>query len=285
MQDSQITLAQPISSASLADHRQPRAQGAVTLGVKRRGEASVLDRLHQQGSLKLLFPRAPGSALTGVLLNTAGGVTGGDRFECGARVASGCNLVLTTQAAERAYRAQPGEIARIGNRITLEDGARGDWLPQETILFDGSALSRRLTLELSADSRGLLVEPVIFGRAAMGERLHDIRFDDRIDVIRDRELVFADRTRLHGDAVARLRGPATGAGCGAMASVLLAAADADRFLPAARALMPTTGGVSLVREGLLFARILAADGFALRRSLIPLIHCLGPEALPRTWMI
>jgi urease accessory protein len=119
----------------------------------------------------------------------------------------------------------------------------------------------------------------------MGERLHDIRFDDRIDVIRDGELVFADRTRLHGDAVARLHGPATGAGCGAMASVLLAAADAERFLPAARALMPTTGGVSLIRDGLLFVRILAADGFALRRSLIPLIQCLGPESLPRTWMI
>jgi urease accessory protein len=283
-QGSKITLSYPTPAVDAAP-RQPRAHGTASLAVKRRGEASVLDRLHQKGSLKLLFPRGSGAALTGVLLNTAGGCTGGDRFDCTARVASGCHLVLTTQAAERAYRAQPGEIARINNRITLDSKASAGWLPQETILFDGSALNRRLTVDMATDARALVVEPLILGRAAMAERLHDIAFCDRIDVIRDGAPIYSDRTCLQGDAVAQMAGPATGAGCGAWASVILAARDAERFLAPARALMPPTGGVSLIREGLLVARILAADGFGLRQSLIPLIRCLRPGDLPRTWMI
>lgn len=242
--------------------------------------------LRQQGSLKLVFPRAHGQGgKTGIVLNTAGGVTGGDRFDLSAHVETGAHLVLSTQAAERAYRAQPDETGRIRNHITIEAGARCDWLPQETILYDGSALTRRLTVEMASTSRALLVEPVIFGRAAMGERLRDLRFSDRIDVIRDGTLLFTDRTSLIGDAEATLQGTATGNGCGAMANVLLAAPDADRFLASARPLIPATGGVSLIRDGLLFARLLAADGFELRQTLIPLLCHLSHSALPRTWIL
>ncbi|MEO9781545.1 MAG: urease accessory protein UreD [Sedimentitalea sp.] len=242
--------------------------------------------LHQKGSLKLLFPRGYGRTdKTGVILNTAGGVTGGDRFDLDAHVESGAQLVLTTQAAERAYRAQPGEIGHIKNHIKIEAGGRCDWLPQETILYDGAALIRRLTVEIAADAHALLVEPVIFGRAAMGERVRNLRFCDRIDVIRDGETLFSDRTTLNGDAEAILKGTATGGGCGAMASIVLATPDADRYLTSARDLLPETGGISLIRDGLLYARLLASDGFTLRRSLIPLLRHLGVSDLPRTWIL
>lgn len=222
---------------------------------------------------------------TAVLLNTAGGVTGGDRFDVAARVETGAHLVLTTQAAERAYRAQPGETGRIDTRLTIEANARCDWLPQETILYDGAALRRRLTVDIAGTARALMVEPVIFGRAAMGEHLHDLRFADRIDVVRDGATLFSDRTALNGDAWALMRRRATGGGCGAMASVVLVAADAERHLAGARDLMPGTGGVSLVRDGLLYARLLAQDGFDLRRALIPLLRHLGVTHLPRTWIL
>lgn len=265
---------------------QPRAIGAAKVRIGVRGDASVLRGLHQKGSLKLLFPRGHGRTdKTGVILNTAGGVTGGDRFDLGAHVEPGAQLVLTTQAAERAYRAQPGETGRISNHITIEADGRCDWLPQETILYDGAALTRRLTVEMAPDARALLVEPVIFGRAAMGERVRTLRFSDRIDVIRDGTTLFSDRTTLDGDAERFLQGHATGGGCGAMASVILATQDADRYLFSARDLLPETGGISLIRDGLLYARLLASDGFVLRQTLIPLLRHLGVSDLPRTWIL
>ncbi len=235
--------------------------------------------------MKLLFPRAADASLSGVIVNTAGGVTGGDSFDLSASVASGCRMSLTTQAAERAYRAQPGEIARINNRLSVGPQARMDWLPQEMLIYDQSALSRSLSIEMVADARLLIVEPVIFGRAEMGEVLNHIAFHDRVDVWRDGRLVFADRTRLTGNVSAQLREPAMGAGCGAMATILLAAPDADRLLDPVRELMPPTGGTSLIRDGVLFARLLAPDGYRLRQTLVPLIELLSAAPVPKTWMI
>jgi urease accessory protein len=255
------------------------------VSCKMRAGRAVLDQLFQQGSLKVLMPRGGGAAMTGVLLNTAGGITGGDRFEISARAATGCHLVLTTQAAERAYRAQPCEIGRVESRLVARCAARLDWLPQETLIYDGAAMRRSLRIDMASDARVLAVEPVIFGRAGMGEVVHDLNFSDRIDLFRDGDLVFADRTRVVGDCATQLALAATGNGAGAMASVLLACPDADRFLDPARAVLPVAGGASLVQPGVLFARVLARDGFELRRSLLPLIELLSAAPLPRTWMI
>ena len=264
---------------------QPRAEGVARVSTKLRDGRTVLDKLHQQGSLKVLFPRHHGAAMKAVALNTGGGITGGDQFQLTVEAATGCHLVVTTQAAERAYRAQPGEVGQVQNTLTVAAGARLDWLPQETILFEGSALNRRLKIDLAADASVLMVEPLVFGRAEMGEALHDLWFQDRVDIAREGVAVFADRTRLMEDAVAQLAGRATGGGCGAMASVVYAAQDADSFLDRARILMPETGGVGLIRGGVLFARILAADSFVLRQSLLPLIDLLSISSLPRTSMI
>lgn len=235
--------------------------------------------------MKLLFPRAGGSAMTGVLLNTAGGITGGDRFDVSATVRQECHLILTSQAAERAYRAQPGETGHLSTQLTVEGAARLDWLPQETLLYDQSALKRSLTIDMAGNSRVLICEPVVFGRTAMGEHVRHGLFHDRIDLRRDGTLIFADRTRLEGSMAEILSGPATAGGCAAMASVLLAATDAERFLDPARALLPDTAGAGLIRPGLLFARLLARDAYELRQTLQPLVRLLSGNQLPRTWMI
>lgn len=245
----------------------------------------MLDRLRQQGSSKILFPGMPSAALTGIMLNTAGGITGGDEFEMSARASADCHMILTTQAAERAYRAQPGQRAQVTNRLWVDAGARMDWLPQETLIYDRSALRRSLDVDVAGDATLLAVEPVVFGRREMGEVLNDVTFHDRIDVRRDNQPVFADRTRLDGNAAQILGNAALGSACGAMASVLLVCTHAERFLAPARSLMPPTGGVSLIRDGVLFARILAQDGYALRQSLVPLIELLGAGPVPRTWIL
>jgi urease accessory protein len=262
-----------------------RAKGALRVSSKRRAGGSVLDGLYQSGCLKLLFPRAEADALTGVFLNTAGGLTGGDVLSLSARAGAGSRLTLTSQAAERCYRATGDSIALMSTDLTIEADARLDWLPQETILFDQSALRRKLSVTMARDARFCMVEPLVLGRLAMGEVMRSGLFHDQVRVTRGEDLVFADALRLSGDVQAMLRGPATADGAGAMASVLYVGPDAEAHLAPLRALMGEAGGTSLIRPGVLFARLLAPDSFLLRRSLIPVIKHLHGRALPKTWMM
>lgn len=265
---------------------QPRAVGEATLKVKHRDSETHVASLVQRGSLKLLFPRGDRSAMTAVLLNTAGGVTGGDRFETNVRACENCRLIMTTQAAERAYRAQPGETGSIRTELSVNHGARLDWLPQETILFQGASLRRSLHLRVAEGASGLIVEPVIFGRKAMGEVVTELSFHDRIDIEQGGKLLFSDRTRIDGNAARTLSGRATGQHASAMATLVFVGPDAELRLARAREMLPPLTGVSMPRGGLICARLIAQDGFTLRQKLIPLISVFRDTPdLPRTWMI
>ena len=263
---------------------QPRAIGVARLVAKTRGRLSVIGDLHQAGSSRLLFPRSD-AGLTGVLLNTAGGMTGGDRFAVSGTAQDASRLTLTTQAAERVYRAQPGTEARLTTTLRAGAAARIDWLPQETILYDHSALRRSLDVHLAADAVFLAVEPLVFGRAAMGEVLNVATLHDRVRVWRDDALIFADQTRICGPVHALLQSPFTAGGAGAMAAVIYAAPDAEGFLAPLRALLPPACGISPIRPGVLFARLLAADSYELRKILVPLSTTLNRAPLPRVWTL
>lgn len=233
----------------------------------------------------MLFPHGSDAALNAVLLNTAGGMTGGDAFTVQAAAEAGARLTLTTQAAERIYGAVDPLPATLTTQLTAAAGARIDWLPQETIFFDRGALRRKLHVDLASDATLLMVEPLVFGRATMGETVNHAVFSDDVRVWRNGELVFADAVRLQGDVDAVLKGSAAGQGCIAMASLLYAGYDAEAFLRPLQVMMPATGGVSLIREGVLFARILAPDSFDLRRAMVPVIRHLLGGPLPKTWML
>ncbi len=262
------------------------------VAAKRRGESTVLADLHQGGSARALFPaEAEGLAggLAGVLLNTAGGVTGGDRFDCQGAAGPGAYLTLSTQAAERVYRAQAGETATIATSLSLGPGARLDWLPQETILFDGAALDRSLTVDMAADAALLAVEPLILGRQAMGERVARAHFTDRWRIRRAGRLVWADALRLSGAVADTAARPALFGANRAAASLVCVAPDAADRLPAARALidaMPAgvEAGAS-ARDGVLAVRLLARDGRALRAALTGFLTAFRGTPLPRVWTI
>ncbi|WP_229666023.1 urease accessory protein UreD [Wenxinia marina] len=245
--------------------------------------ASVIGALRQEGSLKLLFPRGAGPSLEAVLLNTAGGLTAGDRMDVAAEAMPGAALTLSTQAAERAYRANGPKPACSLVRLSAGEGAALRWLPQETILFDGCALDRTLDLDLAPGARALVAEAVILGRAAMGETVRRGRFRESWTVRTDGRLAFADRLRLEGDPAALLARSAPGHA--AFASILLAAPDAAARLDATRAALGRHGGASLIAEGLMFARLTAPDGLALRRILVPLLETLGQADLPKVWRL
>lgn len=267
--------------------RQPRARGSARLSSKPLGARAVLDQFRQSGSLKVVYPQSWDNTLQAVVVNTAGGITGGDEFTLEATAGAHTTLTLTTQAAERAYRAAPADGAGVvENRLHVETGARLNWLPQETILFDGCALQRRLQVTLAADAKLLLVEPMVFGRAAMGESVDHGLLKDRIEIHRDNAPIFLDAVHLEGDIARQLSRPAVADGAGAMATVVFVTPEAEAHLAPVRAMLKTVrGGATLLARDVLFLRALAADSFELRKALMPVLTRLSGAELPRPWMI
>ena len=260
--------------------------GAGSVVVQRNDQGQTkLEKLRQSGSLKLVFPNTYRHDAEAILVNTAGGVTGGDQFELMAEVGANATLTLTTQAAERAYRAQSDEVARINTKLTVKEGARLNWLPQEMILFDRCALRRSLFIDLAKDASLLMVEPLVFGRAAMQERLIDIYFQDRISVTRCATPLYRDGMDLRGDVSQHLARPAIANGAGAMASMVYVAPEAAGHLATIRAMLPKAAGASMIAPDVLVMRLLAADSFELRKSLIPVLDHLTHNTLPLSWRL
>lgn len=254
----------------------------MVLSSKSIGQNSGIDTLRTEGSMKALFPRA--NDVSAIMINTSGGLTGGDQFQINATAGQDSQMTLTTQAAERAYRSALG-VAQMHGALTVEANARLNWLPQELILFDGCALNRSLTADLSGTAELLLVEPVVFGRFAMNEVVQSGSFQDRIEISRDGRPIYFDAMALQGDMAQHLKGRARAAGMGAMASVVLASPKAQSQLSAVRSLLPDTGGASLLAEDLLVLRLVAQDSFTLRTSLLPILDRLTGDALPTSWRL
>ncbi len=152
-------------------------------------------------------------------------------------------------------------------------------------MFNGSALERRLIIDLAPTSSALMVEPLVFGRAAMGETLADIRLHDRIEIRRNGLPVFLDATRFAGDLTTHLSKPHIADGAGAMALVVFASSTAAGHLRPVRQMLPDNAGATLIQDDLLVVRMLADNSFALRQALMPVLHHLNNSSLPRCWMI
>jgi urease accessory protein len=263
----------------------PRTEGSVRLEFARRGEQTDLRVLHQAGAARARFPSpAEGAPPEAVLLNMAGGLTGGDSIHTSVALGPRAEVTVTTAAAEKIYRALEGD-AEVRVRLALGEGARLAWLPQPTILFDGSRLDRRAEVELAGDASLLAVEMLIFGRAAMGEDVHHGACRDAWRIRRDGVLVFADTLRLDGAVAAALDRPGTLAGARAAAMLVYVAADAPARLAAARAVLDraqsATGASAW--NGMLVARALARDGRTLQRDMAALVEALLGRPLPRVW--
>jgi urease accessory protein len=267
-----------------------RAWGKGRLVAKFDGGRTRIAELYQEGCAKIRLPKTFDSSMEAVLINSSGGVTGGDRLDWGFEAGEGTQLTLTTQACEKIYKASAG-TADIATRISVGAGSRVDWLPQETILFDRASLSRSLEVDLAPDARFLAVEAVLLGRKAMGEAVHAGLFRDRWRVRSGGRLVHAENLAL-ADDVARLAArPATLGGAAAFATVLYAAPDCEAMLSKLRAMLAPVvwAGVSHYRVGdrdKLVVRVVAADGFELRKILMPLISHLRKDAtVPKVWTL
>jgi urease accessory protein len=260
-----------------------RARGEIRVEFHAIGARTEAARVYESGGLRLRFPNVA-RGCEAVIVNTGGGIAGGDKASIDVTADADADVTLTTQSAEKIYRAQndPSEIAL---SIRADSGARIEWLPQETIIFDGARLSRRLDIDLDATASLLLVESVIFGRMAMGELRLEGAFRDRWRVRRDRSLVFAEDVRLDGDITGVLDRPAVGRGARATATMLHIAPDAEQTIDSIRAALadaPCEWGAS-AWNGMALARLLSPSPEQLRTAMLTLLQAMRGRDAPRVW--
>lgn len=260
-----------------------RARGAVRFDVHARDGVTRRGTLHESGSLRVRFPSPEGEGLSGVFVNTAGGVAGGDSFDIDITAGQGSRLTLTTAAAEKVYRA-PGAAARLGVGLKVDEGAHLAWLPQETILFDRSKVHRRFDIALDENSSLLLCEIVVFGRTAMGERMEQGEFVDRWRLRRGGRLVFAETVRLDGNIGAKLERSAVAKGGAAIGTALIVPGDEALLERIREASDSFSGEVGISAwNGFALARFCAQDAARLRADMMAVLARTG-AALPRLWL-
>ncbi len=261
-------------------HQRVRGAAVVTLSD---GPAATLRRLAQSGSAKAILPRMHGAPPEVVFLNTAGGLTSGDRLDYALSVGRGAVACGTTQTAERAYRAD-GPPARVTVTLDAEAGAQLAWLPQETILYDGAGLERDTTARLAGDATLLLAETLVLGRRASGETVVRLALRDRRRVLRDGRTVWLDPLRLDDEILA---GPGLAVlnGARAIATLAFAAPGAEDALGPVRSALTQDGVTAAASawDGRLVVRAMAGDGAPLRRFLARLVPVLWRAPCPRVW--
>jgi urease accessory protein len=272
-----------ISHAAAATFAANRAVGSVTFDVQLVDGVTRRRQLHEAGSLRVRFPSPEDHGLSAMFVNTAGGAAGGDRFDIDISAGAGSSLTITTAAAEKIYRSH-GPAAQLNIALKVADGAHLGWLPQETILFDRARVERRIDIDLAESASLILCEIVIFGRAAMGERMRDGQFIDRWRLRRGGKLVFAETVRLDGDIGAKLAKPVVANGGVAIGTALIVPGDEALIERIREAADGFAGEVGIsCWNGFAMARFCAQDAAKLRTDMMAVLSRSG-AMLPRMWL-
>jgi urease accessory protein len=273
-----------ITSAASNVFAANRAVGAVTFDVALVDGVTRRRQLHESGSLRVRFPSPEAQGLSAVFVNTAGGIAGGDRFDIDISTGEGSRLTVTTAAAEKIYRAQ-GPAAQLNIALKAAAGSHLAWLPQETILFDQARVSRNIDIDLAESASLLLCEIVVFGRAAMGEKMLAGNFVDRWRLRRGGRLVFAETVRLDGDIGEKLKRPAVAKGGAAIGTALIVPGD-EALVERLREASESFGGEVGISawNGFAMARFCAQDAAKLRADMVAVLGRAGGSALPRLWL-
>src|SRR6201997_4251285 len=143
-----------------------RADGCGRIVLSGSENGTRIEDVFERSPIRVMFPRNGSRAMEeAVLINTAGGIAGGDRLECSVAALPGASIAVTSQAAEKVYRALH-EPARVATRLKAWDSAKLAWLPQETIVFNQARLHRTTEIDVFSGAQLLALEWIVLGRAA-----------------------------------------------------------------------------------------------------------------------
>lgn len=264
-----------------------RSRGAADVRFKLRDSATVFDTLYQSGCLRIRMPMPePRCIPEAIIINTSGGLTGGDETSVNVHWQRGTSALLCTQAAEKIYRSS-GDQVRVAQHLTVDEGAEAEWLPQETILFDQAQLHRTCEVDIAPGGRFLGLESLVFGRAAMGETVNYAELCDGWKIRCGGKLIYADVFRIGGSVSRLLNHSAIAAGARAFATLLLVAAGSLAALAGQirDAFAHALGRAAVSHwNGMLAVRFLAPDSAILKHDVtLALAVVRGGRALPRAW--
>ena len=282
----------PSGRQALEEAARPGWQARLALGFERRGEKSTLVHCEHYGPLrvqKALYPEGH-DVCHAIVLHPPGGVAGGDTLEISVTAAARSRALLTTPGAGKWYRSG-GRQARQCLSVRVGEGALVEWLPQETIVFDGAEARMQTRVELAAGALFCGWEILCLGRTAAGEHFSRGRLELATRIEKEGRPLWIERAQLLGGS-SWLGAPAGLAGRPVSATLLLAGRPVERdWLAACRALPAADGvltGVTALPE-LLVARCLAPGAEVARAWLDEVWQQLRPLALgkpavwPRIW--
>ena len=284
---------EPDQSGSQSNAKAIHVAGSAEIGFVHSDGITRLDHLYQHDPVRVLFPDPPeGDIPQATLITTSGGLTGGDQISLQIKAGPGARAMAIAQAAEKIYRSAGGDT-----QINLTLGAAADswleYLPQETILFDGARLSRLSRVQVTGSAQLLAGEIIVFGRRGSGEIYGCGYLRDAWEIYRDETLVWADAVLLEDDISGPLNHPAGFDGAAAMATAVYSGPDAATYLDPTREILNTNpdgvrSSATMVND-LLIVRWLGEDALSLRTVFGNFWQqfrhqaAVLPASLPRLW--
>jgi len=274
-----------------SDKHLQRAQGLCRIVVGGSDEGNEIVDVFQQSPLRVIFPQINGKGVKeAVLINTAGGIAGGDRLECDVTALTNASIAVTSQTAERVYRALD-KPSRILTKLKVSDGAKLAWFPQETIIFNWARLQRETRIEISPGAELVAFESLVFGRAAHGEQIVGGHLRDRWRVMRDGRLLWADTFHVGEEVFPHLDRRALLGNCKAIATLIFFGPELDKRLEFLRSVSASLDCLCATTSvnGLIIVRLAAATSSNLKFALRTLLNEVEPEfgagpfRVPKMW--
>jgi len=268
-----------------------RADGCGRIVLSGSENGTRIEDVFERSPIRIMFPRTGHCRVEeAVIINTGGGVAGGDRLECSVTALPGASIAVTSQAAEKVYRALY-EPARVATRLKAQESAKLAWLPQETIVFNRARLHRMTEIELVSGAELLALEWLVLGRAAHGEVVVGGDIVDSWRVKRDRRLIWADSFRITDEIFPHLNRKALLADRKAIATLIYFGPSLEKRLDFLREIIPSLGcncAATLV-SGLIVVRFAAEESSDLKLALRSFLEQFGPELgsgpfrVPKMW--
>jgi urease accessory protein len=280
-----------VGARNPSDKDLQRAEGSGRIVLSGSDKATRVMGVFQRSPIRIMFPRTADDALEeAVLVNTAGGIAGGDRLETDVTALGNASIAVTSQAAEKVYRALD-EPARITTRLKACEVAKLAWLPQETIVFDRGRLRRETEIELSSGAELLALEWLVLGRAAHGEEMVGGYVTDSWRVKKDNRLIWADSFRLPDEIFPQLHRKALLSNCRAIGTLIYFGSYLDARLEFSRnvALSLECQCAATSVGGLIIVRFAAKVSYDLRVALHNFLKEFsremgpGPFRVPKMW--